>query len=242
MSERGSGEMDGTSNGRSRRRLGVGGRLLLGALLTALTLGGCSAVEDLSGATVGSGTAATQERTVGTFDAVRSSASIQVDITVGPAGSVQVRADDNLLSNLVTEVQGSTLSVSWTGSVSQRSPAVVTVTMPELTSLEAESSSEITATGVSAASLMVAASSSARITASGTADGLDLGAASSAEVDLSGLVAQQATVDLSSSARATVHVVGPVSGGVASSATLVLVGQPASVNVATSSSGTVVQK
>lgn len=212
------------------------------AFLSSMWTGGCQAVRDLADTEVGSGTSATQERSVGSFDSLHSRTSIRVEVTVGPPVSVKVSADDNLIDRLVTEVEGSTLVVHWTGSISTRSPAVVTVTMPTLSSLEADSSSRIVADDLSIGRLTIDASSSASVAANGTADAIDVSGSSSSDLRLSELIAQRATVDLSSSARAALQVVDHVSGGVSSSATLTLVGRPNTVEVDTSSSGQVVQQ
>ncbi len=114
----------------------------------------------------GSGTAATEARAVGPFATVSRSGSMTLEVTVGPAASVEVTADDNLLTLVRTEVQGDTLVVDSRGSISPRTPIVVRVTTPTLDALITNGSGDATLTGVSGDRLALTSSGSGSIDAS----------------------------------------------------------------------------
>ena len=65
----------------------------------------------------GSGRSATETRSVGDFQAVRLSGSMDLQVRQGTTASVQVTADDNLLALLETVVEssahGPTLDIRW---------------------------------------------------------------------------------------------------------------------------------
>ena len=87
---------------------------------------------DTSGSTTsGSGVAATQSRELPAFDGVELAGGNNVVIRVGGKQSVVVKADDNLLSHVTTEVQAGTLVIGNTpGSLETKSPMSVVVTVP----------------------------------------------------------------------------------------------------------------
>lgn len=119
--------------------------LLCSLALSPALLPGTAQAADVQG----SGTAATETRTVPEFQAVALSGSIDLVVRQGDTPSVQVRADDNLLPLLETVVEtggkGATLQVRWKRSgggwfgggqsISTRTPVVVTVVAPRLTAL-----------------------------------------------------------------------------------------------------------
>ncbi|MBA4176094.1 MAG: DUF2807 domain-containing protein [Leptothrix sp. (in: Bacteria)] len=97
----------------------------------------------------GSGTAATETRTVAEFQAIALSGAVDLTVRQGEAASVRVTADDNLLPMLETVVEpdgkGATLHLRWkrgTGSgrmgwqsIDTRTRVVVDVVTPRLTAL-----------------------------------------------------------------------------------------------------------
>ena len=104
----------------------------------------------------GSGTSATETRTLDAFEAVAVSGAIDLVVRQGAQQSVQVQADDNLLSMLETLVEsgrnGSTLKVRWKrdsgwGSGRQnmqtRSKVLITVVMPKLSAVAVAGSGDV---------------------------------------------------------------------------------------------------
>lgn len=99
-----------------------------------------------SGARVtGSGQMQEQQRSVGAFSRLRLDGAITVEASPGAAPRVSVRADDNLLSLITTEVQGDTLVVSTRSgaSFSSRQPIVVSVNFTQLVAAELRGSGDL---------------------------------------------------------------------------------------------------
>lgn len=108
------------------------------------------ATQPASAATTGSGNAATETRTAGGIQAVAIRGSIDLIVRQGASESVPVRADDNILPQVQTTVDGSgdlrTLRIGFKPgeSVNIRTPVVATVDVIELTAISSAGSGDIT--------------------------------------------------------------------------------------------------
>lgn len=187
----------------------------------------------------GSGRIAVEERQPGAFTEIRARTAIVVDVTIGSPASARLSADDNLLDNVRTVVEGATLDIGITGNVQPRAAIRVAITMPELTAIEADSAAQVTVTGIDAARLRLDAQAIARITAEGRVGYVEVGGHSAAVIDLRGLAAERADVQLDAASRTWVAAADTVTGTVSSAAVLTLVGAPRDVQVATDSAGRV---
>ena len=124
---------------------------LLGGLTVAIlyhsdVLGGSS---DSISENEGSGVPATQARDVGAFHGIDLAGSNNVVIRVGEKQSVVVKADDNLLDRVTTEVQSGKLVIANApGSFTTNSPMSVEVGVPSLDTLTLSGSGNIVVTGV----------------------------------------------------------------------------------------------
>ncbi len=96
-----------------------------------------------SGQVIGSGNVITEERTIGDFTAVSLSGSPDLYIQVGGAPSLSIKADDNILALIRTEVRGDTLVIDSEKSYSSRKGIVIRVTVPDLQSARLMGSGDI---------------------------------------------------------------------------------------------------
>jgi hypothetical protein len=93
----------------------------------------------------GSGTSASETRTVADFQAIGLSGSMDLVVRQGAVRSVQVQADDNLLPLLETVVENNSLQVRWkkAQSLTTRAKVLVTVVVPKLTGLAVAGSGDV---------------------------------------------------------------------------------------------------
>ena len=103
----------------------------------------------------GSGLAASQARAVAAFHGLNLAGANNVTVVVGRPQSVVVRADNNLLSHVTTQVTDGTLVIGNSGNFSTRTPMSVDVSVPALTALALTGSGQITVTGISTPQLTV---------------------------------------------------------------------------------------
>ena len=101
---------------------------------------GLGSFTNLSGVQ-GSGTAKTETRNVSGFKKVDAGGAINVEIAVQKDFSVTVEADDNLLTNIKTEVSGNTLKIYSEDRISPKTKIKVVISMPAIEALDVSGAS-----------------------------------------------------------------------------------------------------
>jgi len=201
--------------------------LLLVAACMALALGPTGPAE---AATVGSGTAATETRSLPAFEAVTVAGSLDLQITQADSSEITLTADDNLLPLLETEVvdgrHGRTLQIRWRRDENVRTRVAVKIAVrtPTLTALSTAGSGDVVVNRMDTPSLRLSLSGSGDaalrqlktgtleirsagsgdVSAAGSATDLKLTIAGSADADLSALVADAVKISIAGSGDAQV--------------------------------------
>jgi hypothetical protein len=186
-------------------------RLLLSAACL-LALSGCAIIvagnDDVqvksvfsSNAVVGDGRLAHDTRAVGNVSAIDVSGPLEVNVRVGPAPSLQVDADSNLLPLIRTEVTGGTLRMWVEGSVRSNNSLRVSYTVPSLTQVRASGSGRLTISELNGEPLDLSKSGSGSVNLSGRVSQLDLQQSGSGQVNASALRTGDANVTLNGSGR-----------------------------------------
>jgi hypothetical protein len=211
---------------------------LLGGLAVALlfdVFGGSS-----NSTTDGSGVPATQARDVAAFNSVELAGSNNVVIRVGEKQSVVVRADDNLLDRVTTEVQSGRLVIANTpGSFTTKSPMSVEVNVPTLTALTLTGSGNIVVNGIETESLEVALPGSGMLTASGTATRLDVTVSGSGTVQFTRLVASDVRGVVSGSGSIFITATKSLDASVSGSGAILYAGNPQDVTKSVTGTGAI---
>lgn len=179
----------------------------------------------------GSGKSATETRTVGEFQAVRLSGSMDLQVRQGSTPSVQVTADDNLLLLLETVVEstanGPTLEVRWKKGTNlyTRSKVMVSVVTPKLTALSAAGAGDIQVdefntptlklsisgsgdarlNGLSTEDLGITIAGSGDVVGTGSATRTTVSIAGSGDVRLGGMKSDEVSVTIAGSGDAAVN-------------------------------------
>jgi hypothetical protein len=188
----------------------------------------------------GSGVAATQVRHVRAFKGVELAGSNNVVVHVGEKQSVVVRADDNLLDRVTTEVQSGKLVVGNTpGSFTARSPMSVEVTVPALNALTLTGSGNIVFDGVNAESLEVTLPGSGTFTGSGTASRLHVTVSGSGTVEFTRLVANDVHAVVSGSGSIFVTATATLDASVSGSGAILYAGNPQEVTKSVAGTGSI---
>ena len=228
---------------RHRRLLVAALAFLLGGLTVVMlyhfdVLGGTS--DSASSATEGSGVAATQPREVAAFQSIDLAGSNNVVIRVGEKQSVVVKADDNLLDRVTTEVHSGTLVIANTpGSFTTKSPMRVEVDLPALDALTLSGSGNIVVTGVEAKRLAVNLPGSGTLAGDGAATRLDVTVGGSGTVQLTRLVAADVRADVSGSGSIFVTATKRLDASVSGSGAILYAGSPPNVTSNITGSGAI---
>ena len=189
----------------------------------------------------GSGVPAAQTRTVAPFTRVELAGANNVVVHVGEPRSVIVKADQNLLGHVTTEVQSGQLVIANTpGSFSTKSPMVVEVSAPRLESVVLSGSGNIVIDGLSSASFDASLPGSGTLTADGTATRLDVAVEGSGSVLFSRLVAQHVHAAVGGTGSVFVTATGTLAASVSGTGSIVYQGNPRRVTKSVTGSGTIV--
>lgn len=176
---------------------------MLRSIVVALAL--VTACNFSSSGVAGSGVAGSEQRAVGAFERLAVDGSFAVEVEVGPATSVRVEADDNILPLITTEVAGDTLKVSSRGSFNTTRSIKVYVATPRLVGLEHGGSGSVRVRGISGERFAAALDGSGSVQLAGRSDALTVSLDGSGSLAAAELIAASVTVALSGSGSAEVH-------------------------------------
>src|ERR687896_1124252 len=168
--------------------------LLLLPLIAALALTACD-----------DGPTTTQARDVADFTRIDNRDSVDVRLRVGEPQRVRVRAGENVIDDVRTEVRDGTLVLTFDHSGFGGDDVVVEASVPELTAIEASGSGDIDADGIDAKAFELRSDGSADIALAGTVGRLMVDLDGSGDADLEHLAARDARVDVSGSGDAEVR-------------------------------------
>lgn len=197
------------------------------AVILSSLLAGCGLLR--TEVVTGSGNVASEARTVDDFTAVELAGSGDVIIAFGPAASLTIEADDNVLPYLTSEVRGDRLVLGTRLNVNlvTANPIRYFVTVRELSAVTLPGSGTINIESMMANDVDFSLPGSGTILASGTADAVDVTMAGSGNVDLGDLRAATGSVRLSGSGNVTVWVTDQLQADLSGSGNILYYGQPA---------------
>lgn len=188
--------------------------LAIAISLTCAILGGCAIIVNpgndgdvqvrtpFSSDTVdGNGMPARDQRAVGRVEGLEVNGSVIVDVRVGPAPSLAVEGDSNLLPFIRTEVRGDRLVVEKTRSLRTNNPVRVTYTVPRLTDVRHSGSGQLTVEGLNGAPLLVQQSGSGSLLLTGRVANLDATLNGSGSIDAATLQGGDANLAVNGSGR-----------------------------------------
>lgn len=160
-------------------------------VLTSMVVSGCSVVVD---GVRGSGEVVSEERTLDTFSTVLAMGSPDVRITQGDVQSVTVRAEDNIVPLLETDVRGGVLTLRVQNRVVIRptEPMVFDITVVDLESVETSGSGDLGVDGWNADDAEIRTSGSGDVVVDDLrTQSLTVETSGSGDVDVSGTTTSQ---------------------------------------------------
>jgi hypothetical protein len=227
------------------RRVSVGERRRMRAMTTMVSRGisvlvpvvlvgllaGCS--NGLLG-TRGEGAVKAESRQATAFTHIEVSSGVAVVVRIGPAEPYVVRAQENLLGLIATEVKGSTLHIHSTKSYTTTEVVEVSVVTPQLDGIAMSGGSHGQVYGLAAERLDLDLSGGTLITAAGSAESVALDAGGGSRAQLGDLAARNIRIDLSGGSTVTVRASNEVTGSASGDAKATILGG-ARINVSTTS-------
>ena len=213
---------------------------LLGGLAVALLYHFDVFGSSSNSTTEGSGVPAAQARDVAAFNSVELAGSNNLLIRVGEKQSIVVRADDNLLDRVTTEVQSGKLVIANTpGGLEAKTPMGVEVSVPTLNALMLTGSGNIVVNGIETESLKVTLPGSGTLTGSGTATRLEVTVGGSGTVQFTRLVANDVRAVVSGSGSIFITATKSLDASVSGSGAILYAGNPQDVTRSVTGTGAI---
>ena len=213
---------------------------LLGGLIVALLYQSDVFGRSSASSTHGSGMPVTEVRDVAPFTSIELVGSNNVVVRVGEEQTVVVKADDNLIDRVTTEVQSGELIIGSTpGSFSTKSPMSVEVTVPTLDAVTLAGSGNMAVDGIDAESLRADLPGSGTLSGSGTATHLNVTVGGSGAVQFARLVADVVHAAVSGSGSIFITATKSLDAAVSGSGVIVYAGNPHDVTRSITGSGAI---
>ncbi len=229
-------------------------------ITTALLFAACNI--SLNGDSLsGNGNVKTETRKVGSFNAVKTSGSIDIEISEGEAYSVSVEDDENILPVIVTEVEGGVLNVHYKNNTSiNHDHAKVYIKAPSLDKIMSSGSADIAITdvvknnrrieisvsgsgnikgGVDAPEINATIGGSGNVSLTGRTKDFEGKVSGSGDLDCGDLQSENTTVSVSGSGNAHVFASVSLHARASGSGDVYYRGKPGSPEIHTSGSGSV---
>ena len=219
----------------------LGFTIFLSAFLIGLISVVSCSVADL-GSSAGSGNIKTEKRDVSGFTKINAGGAVTLQIDAQKEFSVEVQADDNLLSFIKTEVSGDTLKISVKDKISSKSKILVKISMPAITSLDVSGASGAVVSNVKADSIELEASGASKIKINGETSDLKIESTGASGVDAEGLAAGNAKVSAGGASNATVSVSNNLIADAFGASSIYYTGDPKNVEPKSSGASSIKQK
>ncbi|MFT3743142.1 MAG: DUF2807 domain-containing protein [Pyrinomonadaceae bacterium] len=216
---------------------------ILGMLLTVLVCGGCGIkMKPGEPSIVGSGVSKTDSRNIVDFKKIKAENAIDLDIKVTNGYSVIVKADDNIVANVVTKLDGDTLVISLKDGIDTKSRVNVTITLPLLTSLELTGATNANISGVKGDEFSLNATGAAKAKIAGETKSLKVKAVGASNVDTESLSAEKANVESVGASSVTVSATSELNASATGASHVTYVGDPKTLNQSATDVSTISKK
>ena len=177
----------------------------------------------------GSGSVATEKRDLARFKCVDVGGIFQVEVVAGKTFSVEVEADDNLLSHIETEVRGDTLYIETDRKIKSSNSLHVRITAPDIEKLDVSGVAKVSLSGVNNHTVTVHASGASKVSVSGETSQLNVDISGATKVHADDLKAVNASVEASGASYVGVSVTGELNSDISGASRVEYSGTPASI-------------
>ena len=231
--------------------------VLFSLLVSALFFSSCIFSPSISG----NGKIEEEERNVDQFDEVKASRGVNVYLTQGEEYKVLIRADENLIDIIETEVLGDELIIRSKKGIRNAKEYKVFVSAPDYESIKSSSGANVySETEISTNDLKVSASAGANITLEINVDELEASASAGANIYLEGLAEEcearanagsnikaedlrtkNADLKVSSGANIWIEIDNNLKAGASSGGNIFYSGEPKQTDISKSSGGNIIK-
>lgn len=190
----------------------------------------------------GSGAVVSEKREVQDFDQINLKGSMDVRVTRADEFRCIVKADDNIIPLILTEVRGPSLHISVKGSYSTSQKIAVILELPKLSEIVLSGSGDVNAVDVILDDALLKIAGSGDITAAGVAKNIVAEINGSGSLNLASLKVDHVDVAVNGSGDAAVWVTESLNAKVNGSGDIIYSGDPEKIDRAVNGSGDIVKK
>ena len=194
------------------------------------------------GGVKGSGNVQTDKRMVDNFKSVEVGGVFIVEITAQKDFSVEVEADDNLLSLIKTESDGETLKIETERRFSTRSPIKVRISAPDVENLHISGASKVSVANLNNDSFGVDSSGASKIKVEGATKTFTIDMSGASKLEAENFKSETVSVDASGASCATVSVSSDLKVDLSGASKVVYYGSPSNLEKRTSGASSVIGK
>ena len=199
--------------------------LLLVSLAFSLAATGCSLVGNVI---VGSGVTKSEDRPIRDITEIHVGSAGTLTVKISDKESLTVKADDNILPLLKSEVAGGklTLGLANNTSVQTKTPIDYIVEVKSLDGLHLSGATTAKVTGLDGKTLKVTLSGASKATLQGKVASLSLDASGASKIEAAELACKSARVHLSGASNATVSADDSLDAHADGASTVTYIGEP----------------
>ncbi len=190
----------------------------------------------------GSGTSKNETRDVTGFTKIDAGGAINVQVFAQKDYSVEVQADDNLLTNIKTEISGDTLKIYSEDRISPKTQINVKISMPSIESLDVSGASSGNVVNIKTDSLELRASGASKISVKGETQTLKAGASGASTIDAEALQVEDAEVEASGASKAIVSVTNELNIEASGASKISYIGEPKNITQNSSGASSITKK
>jgi hypothetical protein len=190
----------------------------------------------------GNGRVKRETRTVSDFERLEAGGAFTIKVKVGPAPSLTISAEGNLLSYIKTSVKGNRLVIDTRKSISPRKEIIIEVTTPVLNSVDASGANNISVYDISSSDFEADLSGAGHVYLAGTTDRLNADLSGAGNIEAKELKAKDVHVSVSGAASADVYATESLDASVSGVGSIDYYGDPKTTNTNVSGVGSISRK
>lgn len=190
----------------------------------------------------GSGNVTTEKRDAADFQAVEVGGVFEVEIVAQKDFSVEIEADDNLLSLIKTEVRGGVLKLETEKRISTKNPIRVRISAPNIEDLDVSGASKVSLANLKNENLQIDSSGASKIIVKGETENLTVDVSGASKIDAENLKSENASIDASGASKVNVLVVNELKSDASGASSIIYSGSPKNLIKKTSGVSSINQK
>lgn len=190
----------------------------------------------------GNGRVKQESRNIREFENLDAGGAFTIKVHVGPAPSIRVSAEENLLYFIRTYVKGNTLYIDTKKNISPRKEILIDITTPNIRSVYVSGANDISVDGVNTDDFSVDLSGAGHVYVDGTANRFNADLSGAGSLNAKDLKANDVRVSVSGAASADVYAKVSLDASVSGVGSIDYYGDPQKTSTSVSGVGSISRK